>query len=443
MSTLSLPLKPSLRHLQEQAKSLQRQYDQAVPAARQRVAQRLPKLRAQQLSLCQAQMVLAREHGFADWSHLRSHVEKLVATGGAKPLREQGAVLTVEQAERLLKPVGNVAVRSIERYYASNSVFRVATLSHGNWYVKFYTARWYADREDAPYVAEREQAACALLARYGIPQPYRSWADVSRRIVSHSVYISSELGGVPVHTAIAQYPSEAAEIVAAVGAYLRRIHQIEFTTAGLLATEHLLAPADRGIIGPVETWNDHPMHRLDVFRRGWIEKLARFRGEGKLPPQVISVLEQRTARIAEVLAGQYARLRFTIGNCHTCHFHAQRRAEGWQITGLFDFEAASAASAPTDLIELEIGFTPQLKHGRWRDAFFSGYGGHPPLEAYKLRLLDYLLGGIYGVPTDHWPAEHWLRIINATRWEELEWWFEKPANAAAGQPATERGHHGQ
>jgi ankyrin repeat protein len=77
MST-SLPAAPSLEQLRKQAKDLLRAHRAGDPEARARVQAHGPK---EPLKLTGAQLVIAREHGFASWPRLRAYVER-VATHG-------------------------------------------------------------------------------------------------------------------------------------------------------------------------------------------------------------------------------------------------------------------------------------------------------------------------------------------------------------------------
>ncbi|MHB8637805.1 MAG: ankyrin repeat domain-containing protein [Fimbriimonadaceae bacterium] len=70
---MSLPPKPSLEHLKKQAKELHAAYGRNEADALKTVAPYFQPGSA--LSLTQAQLVLAREYGFASWEELTRHVE--------------------------------------------------------------------------------------------------------------------------------------------------------------------------------------------------------------------------------------------------------------------------------------------------------------------------------------------------------------------------------
>ena len=75
--------------------------------------------------------------------------------------------LTLEQAQRLLAPVGDVEIVEITVAATTNDVFKVATRDHGNFYIKLHTARWYADQPDTFFVVNRECAVSELLRKRG------------------------------------------------------------------------------------------------------------------------------------------------------------------------------------------------------------------------------------------------------------------------------------
>ena len=76
----SLPPRPNLQQLKNQAKDLLKAYRAGQPAALVRFRESLPRLSAASdehltrlaLSLRDAQRVVAMEYGFASWSHMQS-----------------------------------------------------------------------------------------------------------------------------------------------------------------------------------------------------------------------------------------------------------------------------------------------------------------------------------------------------------------------------------
>ena len=74
MPTISLPDDPSLDHLRGQARSLQRTANAGDPVARQRILALRPDHDGE-VRLSLAQLVLAREYGFASWPRLRHHLD--------------------------------------------------------------------------------------------------------------------------------------------------------------------------------------------------------------------------------------------------------------------------------------------------------------------------------------------------------------------------------
>ena len=135
------------------------------------------------------------------------------------------ASLSVDQAQSLLARESAV-VLSTRQIGFTNDVFRVATRSHGNYYVKFHTARWYLDMEDTAPVVERELAGYELLCKRGIELPYGMWRDCTRTVVPQSVVISQQLVGEPVPSILKLQPEAAPHIASALGRYLRRLHDI-------------------------------------------------------------------------------------------------------------------------------------------------------------------------------------------------------------------------
>ncbi|HKS37021.1 MAG TPA: ankyrin repeat domain-containing protein [Verrucomicrobiae bacterium] len=85
----SLPPRPSLEQLRNQAKDVLKSCKSGDPAAIQRIAEHHPRfaksespIRAAKFSLSDAQLVIAREYGFATWPKLKEHVESVLLDTG-------------------------------------------------------------------------------------------------------------------------------------------------------------------------------------------------------------------------------------------------------------------------------------------------------------------------------------------------------------------------
>src|SRR5689334_13910999 len=89
----SLPSRPSLEQLRNQAKDLRKQFLAGESTAIERVRQFHPDLKQPKLTefrLHDAQWVVAREYGFASWPKLKEHVETiLLETGEPMELLKQ------------------------------------------------------------------------------------------------------------------------------------------------------------------------------------------------------------------------------------------------------------------------------------------------------------------------------------------------------------------
>ena len=71
MSTRNPPFQPSLRHLKQEAKQFHKALQDSDSATMDRVREGLPRLSTDatvnDVTLMEAQQVLAREYGFRDW----------------------------------------------------------------------------------------------------------------------------------------------------------------------------------------------------------------------------------------------------------------------------------------------------------------------------------------------------------------------------------------
>lgn len=76
----SLPAAPSLELLRKRARSLLRAHRAGEPEALDRVRRHHPRA-TEAIQLADAQLVVAREHGFASWPRLKAYVERVTAHG--------------------------------------------------------------------------------------------------------------------------------------------------------------------------------------------------------------------------------------------------------------------------------------------------------------------------------------------------------------------------
>jgi ankyrin repeat protein len=82
VTTSPFPASPSLAQLRNRARDLQRAHRAGDPDARARVAAHAPDAPdGNSLRLSTAQVVVAREHGFASWRRLRAYVDRVSAHG--------------------------------------------------------------------------------------------------------------------------------------------------------------------------------------------------------------------------------------------------------------------------------------------------------------------------------------------------------------------------
>src|SRR5579864_838080 len=84
MPVKPLPQNPSLVHLKYQAKDLRKEHAERDPRAAQRIREFHPRFSGikdedifkARLSLSDAQLIVAREHGFPSWPRIKRHIEK-------------------------------------------------------------------------------------------------------------------------------------------------------------------------------------------------------------------------------------------------------------------------------------------------------------------------------------------------------------------------------
>jgi hypothetical protein len=272
------------------------------------------------------------------------------------------AELTAEQATRLLSCLVDATVTDVRQTAFTNDVFRIATESHGTYYVKFHTARWYLDLEDTRDVVERELAGYNLLQKRGFAMPYRMWNDCTRAIVPMPVLICEELAGHSALPLVQRCPDLAGPVARAVGSYLRRLHDIEFTNVSPIAPMHVQIAARSGRVpycnpGRYMHWAPDVHAMAQELQDKALAGLHRATGTGYLPEDGRRTLESLFAGAADVVLPTYASPRFTLRNCHLNHFHVEQQGQDWRVLGVYDFEGVAADEPLNDVMEIEIVLT--------------------------------------------------------------------------------------
>jgi len=340
--------------------------------------------------------------------------------------------LTRVIAAQLLARAGTVSIESISRPGGINHNYRVVTREHGTFHLKFHTASWYPDQAEADYAAHRALAVHELLRRVGLALPCQAWVDDSHTIVPTAVYVATEMPGTDGLTLLWKHPCNRAAILEAVGRYLRRLHNVEFTEGGTIGPQHAQAASRCGRIGPVSprvSVRDPDMMRLfhpEAFQEAALRQLDECGNHNLLDSRAVEATRRVLGTMAETIRPDYDPPRLILGNAHISHLYMQNAAEGWQVSGCCDFEDVSAGDPLADFMELETSLTPTFAWFDWRGPLFAGYGGRPRLESHKMRVLTFLLYALNGedrklVPDAAWLAEQWTCLLHARTWTEFHW----------------------
>jgi len=122
MPVRHLPPNANLDHLKHQAKDLRKAHSAHQPDAAQRIREFHPRFQAAadpeifsaQFSLADAQLSIAREHGFASWTRLKAHVEKLTPPDRRElPRHEQIDDVLFSRAVELLDAGDEAGLRAL------------------------------------------------------------------------------------------------------------------------------------------------------------------------------------------------------------------------------------------------------------------------------------------------------------------------------------------
>src|SRR6185295_16678234 len=104
MATQQLPSRPSLEQYKKQAKALHKAHKSADPEAVKRIREHHPKfsdvtgseILKRKFALADAQVVIAREHGFESWPKIKKHIDTVTSASDMQ-LGELNPVLLVDE----------------------------------------------------------------------------------------------------------------------------------------------------------------------------------------------------------------------------------------------------------------------------------------------------------------------------------------------------------
>ena len=206
---------------------------------------------------------------------------------------------------------------------------------------------------------------------------------------------------------------------------MSRLHKLRFEDAGYI--EFCGDPSIDTSLLPEggSWWNSHPCQSGENLQR---YALSALESKGKLLTEdLFGMLYSRFSAISEQLRPDFKHPTFVINNYHPFHMHVTKKGRDWTVTGFYDFEAASSGNAMFDLVLNDLQITPFLGSLSWRTEFYRSYARPVLLESYRTILIIYLILGLSTdssevIPAPDWFRERLPRLLDAERFEELEWY---------------------
>lgn len=316
--------------------------------------------------------------------------------------------VTQAQAAEIAANIGWHGAITVDQVHEHNHVYR---LSSGNQaaYLKTYTKDWYgADVAATAGCVEHEVSAWRLLADHGLPAPtVLLAAQDCLNPLERPFVVTSELPGVPLTDAVTgdQY----AEVLQALGVYLRNMHAITFDKPGYIMAHGPQSGAPGG-------WQ-HSIWRIDAWQRNVLAGLEYEAAE--LPTDIYRQLRTEFEQAESVLGSAYLPPRFTHGDCWARQFFVVEN-HSWSVSGVVDLEVSSAGDAESDFVhlflELALLLPPEL---RWWEAVFAGYGREIDRSAFRLRLLGTSEAEFIGVGWNGPRVKGFARLLAADNWNDL------------------------
>jgi hypothetical protein len=141
----ALPPRPNLDHLRSQAKALLSACRSHDADALRRIHAQLPRLEGGAVRLADAQLVLAREHGFASWPRLTAHVQALA----------EAAASSADDLAAAPRPPGPKALQGYQDVLRAAPTFTVEISHAGKGGTILETARFVCARPNRLHMTQR------------------------------------------------------------------------------------------------------------------------------------------------------------------------------------------------------------------------------------------------------------------------------------------------
>ncbi len=320
--------------------------------------------------------------------------------------------LSLQQTQELmglLNLYGPIQVTQLRWY---NHTYRI-TCQDQTFYLKLHNKDWYPpDEGETGYSVAHEVSAWSILARYDLATPEVVMACQNRdNPLGRSFLLTREVPGTVLADLLPQVsPQEVAEMLHAVGMYLRRMHTIQFAYAGYILGEGPTAPPHEGSWQHF-TWT---LQACQQRMREWVQE-----HHAELSSSLLLQLEHMAQTLPEMLAPAYMVPRFTQGDCWIDQIIMVQKHGSWQISAFLDMEVASAGDCTFDLVSLCQGLAQTLPSALcWWQPLFEGYGKEPDFAGFRLRLS----GGWYPYEANIWPGvgeNSFRHLLQAEDWETL------------------------
>ena len=295
----------------------------------------------------------------------------------------------------------------------ANHVYRIQSPA-GIFFLKTYTKEWYpSDPAKTNLCVEHEASAFRLLARHGLAAPEIAFADSScANALQRPFLLTKSLAGQSFTELLKTAdPEDFAELNAAVGRYLGKMHAIKFKYPGYLYGDGPTEPPD-----PNEwqhmTWTYEANEKYaDAFRAN-----DRKDGLDELVDRALAYI--RTQESA--LRASFADPRFISADCHAHQLFLKKISGNWEVTGIVDMETASAGERGGDLVKLTLEMAGIFSaKTRWWIPLLESYDETYDFHLHKARML---LAGPENYWCTAWPGDRrtiLTHLLKAESWEVI------------------------
>ena len=309
-----------------------------------------------------------------------------------------------------------------------NHVYKIMLHDGQILYLKTYTKDWYGDfnnnAKDISGCVVHEACAYKMLKSNGLPAPNIVLSEeTDNNPFGRPFLLLSELKGSCLTNAFENNDIEsiAAQLIS-VGQYMKKMHNIVMSFPGYIMT----------LEGPMEMPDTNWQHSIWT-KEHWQKVTSNFMNSYlktmDIPEPTIIEANKFYNENKYEFEKCYDKYVFVHGDCHASQFFLKKNGmSNWEVSGVVDMEVASSGAAIHDLMKISIELAAKAFHSdyyknyNWWEPLFSGYGGEPNFNAFKIGWLTTGAESFWCQNWTQWSCNFdkiYQHILQSQNWRQL------------------------